>query len=356
MSLNQKGVAENEEKAKPLRHSEVHIWAMQLYIMLSSGIPVTTALESISRSDLPRIAPVCDQVARQISRGLSLSEAMAKANPGFSQFVLNLVLIGEKSGQISHVLKRISLRSSRRSKLERELKSALAYPVFLAIVSLGMAFFMAFYMFPKMLPFLTGLGVALPWPTRVLVWTTNNLSSGLLILTILMVGAGRLLTTSGDQRLQRVRDWLLFNSPVIGGVNQDRVYSDCLSDLHLMLEAGLDLMASLKTLNSTWPEHNERVKKCIQEIRAGAFFSDAVEKTEMLPHRFWVQIRSGEETGTLPDIFSMTAENLDEMVALRVTAIVGIVEPAIFLALGFVAGFIVMATFLPLYSLTSSAL
>lgn len=347
---------ESEVQLQPLKHHEVHAWALQLHIMQSSGVPLITSLESLSRSEIPRMAPASAMLVQKILAGHSLSTAINSIKPAFSPFVVNMVQIGESSGHLATVLQRISLRSARRDKMERGIKGALAYPFFLAVVSVGMALFMAFYMFPKLLPFLTGLGVALPLPTRILIWATGNLSSFLLIFTILAVGAGRLLATSPDARLTRIRQWLLYKSPVIGPLNRDRVYADCFSDLNLLLEAGCDLLSSLKLLHSPWPEHNDRVRRCIELIREGVDFGEAGELSGLFPRRFLLQVKSGEETGQLPHIFKIISEQLDEMVNLRVVSIVAIAEPAIFALMGLVTGFVVLATFLPLYSLTSTAL
>ena len=338
----------------PLRHHEVYAWALQLYIMLSSGIPILTALGSIAKSDIPRVAPASTLLAKKVLGGHTLSEAMASLKPAFNAFVVNLVVIGENSGLLSNVLERISQRASRRDKMERAVKGSLAYPFFLAAVCIGMALFMAFYMFPRLLPFLTKVGATLPWPTRVLVWTTSNLSSFLLIATILAVGLARLVSTS-DSRFERFRDWLLYDSPVIGTLNSHRVYADCLSDLHLLMDAGCDLVACLKLVHTPWPRFNRQVQQCLAELREGAEFSEAVERSGMFPRGFAIQIKSGEESGQLPRIFKMLSDNLDESVTLRVSQLVSVLEPTIFLVMGFFTGFVVLATFLPLYSLASSS-
>jgi type IV pilus assembly protein PilC len=345
-----------EVQPQPLRHHEVHAWALQMHIMQSSGVPLITSLESLSRSEIPRMAPASALLVKRLLAGHSLSMAVHSIQPAFSPFVVNMIEIGEKSGHLATVLQRISLRSARRDKMERGIKGALAYPFFLAVVSIAMALFMAFYMFPKMLPFLTGLGVELPAPTRLLIWATGNLSSLLLIFTILAVGAARLLANGADARVARARQWLLYQSPVIGPLNQERVYADCFSDLNLLLEAGCDLLSSLKLLHSPWVEHNERVSKCIELIRAGAEFGEAGEESALFPRRFMLQIKSGEESGQLPHIFKIISQQLDEQVNYRIAGIVAVAEPAIFMIMGVVTGFVVLATFLPLYSLTSSAL
>ena len=341
---------------QPLSHHEVYMWCLQTYIMLSSGVPLVSALESMATSDLPRVAPTCEVLAEKLSSGFRLSEAMKSLGNTFNDFIISIVVVGETTGGLAEVLERGSHRASRRDKTEREVRGALAYPFFLAVVSIGMALFMGFYMFPQLLPFLNGLGVPLPWPTRVLIWSTENLSSFVLIGTILVVWLIHLLLAGTDPRIQRFREWLLYNAPVVGELNADRTYADCASDLSLLLEAGCDLMTSLKSLQSGSPEYRKRIQKCIEAIQDGSDFPEAVEISGLFPRRFQMQIKSGDETGSLAKMFRHLSSVLDESITLRVAQLVQLLEPAILTIMGFVTGFVVLATFMPLYSMASTAL
>lgn len=340
----------------PLSHHDTHLWAFQLHIMLSAGITVVTSLESLSKSGLPRLSEACERLNEKIVGGMSLSQAMVSLRPTFSSLAINLVSIGEHSGQLSLVLRSLSLRASRRDRMERMLRSSLAYPVFLSTVSLGMALFMAFYMFPKILPFLVGLGVALPWPTRLLLWSVENLSSAVLIVTILLVGTARLMATSEGTPMARFRDKILYHSPVIGVLNRNRVYGDCFGDLHLLLEAGCDLLSSLKVIHSSWPEFNRRKERCLEELKAGSNFVEAVDSSQLFPRIFLLQLTSAEETGRLPRTFEMLSEQLDEMVILKTNWLTQILEPLVFVVMGIITGFVVLATFLPMYGVVTSTL
>ena len=159
-----------------------------------------------------------------------------------------------------------------------------------------------------------------------------------------------------DPRIQRFREWLLYNAPVVGELNADRTYADCASDLSLLLEAGCDLMTSLKSLQTGSPEYRKRIQKCIEAIQDGSDFPEAVEISGLFPRRFQMQIKSGDETGNLAKMFRHLSLVLDESITLRVAQLVQLLEPAILTIMGFVTGFVVLATFMPLYSMASTAL
>lgn len=341
-------------KYRPLSHHDTYVWALQLHIMFSSGVPLLEALESIARSELPRLAAASEVLAQKISQGYRLSRAMKTMAATFSPFVMNVIAVGEESGMLVGALQRISTRSLRRERMAQVLKRALAYPVLLAAAAIAMALFMACYMLPRILPFLMGSRIALPWPTRVLIWGTNNLGSLLLVVTILAAWGGRVLISSNHPRARRVRAWLLYESPLFGELNMDRIYADCFGDLQVLLDAQCDMVQSLKMLYLPWPEYRQRVLRCVEELCNGAEFSQAASVSGMLPAKFQLQLQTAEETGRLVPVLKHLSEYLDESVSARVEQLAGLLEPVVLCVMGLVTGFVVLATFLPLYCIPRS--
>ncbi len=353
-----KTVRENSSptRVEPFSNRDLHLWSMQLHTMLSAGVPLLVALESLARSELPRVAPTCSLLAALLTQGSSLSKACSRLKTAFQPFVVHLLSIGESSGKLVTVLERISLRAARREKMEQTIMKALAYPAFLSLVSLGMAFFMAFHMLPKLLPFLIGLEIELPKATVALIWGTELLAPFLLVVTVVAVSSGRLLLTGSAPWLQRLREWWVYEVPLFGSVNRSRVYAEMLRDLQLLTEAGCPLVQSLKSLSVPWPRLHARLQSCVRYIAEdGMSLSEAIEASDLFPRGFLLPIASGEEIGNLPHIFQCLADELERETAWRVTRAVAVIEPTIFLLMGLVVGFIVLATFLPFYSLATVA-
>lgn len=340
---------------QPLSDHEIHLWGLQMHLLLLSGMPLHSGLELLAAGEeLPRISAACDRLAAGISQGHRLSEAMHSLHPTFGTFALNLVSVGEKSGRLAEVFARIADRALRRGKTEQAIRGALAYPVFLTAVSGAMASFMAFYMFPRILPFLVGLKVDLPWPTRVLIWGTNHVGWLVLILTVLAAWVGYLLASEGNAGTQNIRNWLLYKSPIFGRLNRHRIYADCLADLYLLVEAQCSLLGSLRSLTPAWNEQRERISACVKAIETGSSVSEAVASSGMLPPFFYASISSAEETGHFSSTFRVLAEQLEESVIMEIERLLQLLEPLLMAGMGLLVGFIVVASFLPLYSLTSS--
>ena len=337
-----------------LTYQEVHLWGLQMHLLLGSGMPLHEGLELLAASeDLPRISGVCDRLAEGISQGLCLSQVMKRLHPTFSELVVNYVAIGEKSGRLHEVFARIAERSLRLGKTEQTVRSAMAYPIFLTLVSVAMAGFMAFYMFPRLLPLLTGLGVPLPWPTQALLWGTHHLAWLLALFTVACGWLGYILAADQNPRVERIRDWLLYHSPVIGRLNRNRVYSDCLGDLSMLLEAQSDLLVSFSSLRPAWLEQRERIRVCVKSIETGSSVSQAVEQSGMLPRWLLSPMSAAEETGQFAETFQYLSRQIEESVLIEIERLLQLLEPALMGGMGLITGFVVLATFLPLYSITS---
>lgn len=342
------------EELPTLTHQEVHLWGLQMHLLLGSGMPLHEGLELLAASeDLPRISSVCDRLAEGISQGLRLSQVMKLLHPTFSELVVSYVAVGEKSGRLHQVFARIAERSLRLGRTEQTVRSALAYPVFLTLVSVAMAGFMAFYMFPHLLPLLTGLGVPLPWPTRALLWGTHHLAWLLALFTVICGWLGYILAADHNPRLESFRDGLLYHSPVIGRLNRNRVYSDCLADLSMLLESQGDLLASLSSLRPPWMEQRQRILVCVKSIETGSSISQAVEESGVLPRWLLSPVSAAEETGQFAETFRYLSLQLEEAVLMELERLLQLLEPVLMGGMGLVTGFVVLATFLPLYSITS---
>lgn len=335
-----------EAELAQLSHHEVHLWALQMHLLLTSGMPLHHGLELLAASeDLPRIASVCELLAEGISQGHSLSKSMKALSPTFSDLVVNFVAIGEKTGRLHQVFERVSNRALQRGQTEQAVRAALAYPVFLTLVSVAMAAFMAFYMFPQILPFLTGLGVPLPWPTRVLIWVTGHLGWAILCFTVLAGWLGYLMSAQAD--------WFYYQAPVLGRINRNRVYADSLADLAMMLESQGDLLVSLDSLRPPWRAQRQRVLACVKAVETGSSVSQAVEESGLFPDWLLAPIAAAEETGEFSTTFKYLADQLEEAVLMELERLLQLLEPLLMATMGLVVGFVVLATFLPLYSLTT---
>ena len=157
------------QKRKP-KLQELATFTQQLANLLSSGMPLTVALNSMTHLESKGIsADVSKDLKQDVMEGRSLSDSMAKQPRIFSDLYVNMVRAGESSGALVEVLRRMADHFERFAQVQSKFTSALVYPAFVSVVGIGIMFFFMTYMLPKFMTIFEGMNVPLPMMTQILV-------------------------------------------------------------------------------------------------------------------------------------------------------------------------------------------
>src|SRR4051794_9439049 len=177
------------QKRKP-KLQELATFTQQLANLISSGMPLTVALNSMTHLESKGIsADVSRDLKQDVMEGRSLSDAMAKQPRIFSDLYINMVRAGESSGALVEVMRRMADHFERFAEVQAKFSSALIYPAFVAVVGAGIMFFFVTYMLPKFMSIFEGMNVPLPIMTQMLVKISNVFKGywWLMILTVMAV-------------------------------------------------------------------------------------------------------------------------------------------------------------------------
>src|SRR5512137_424558 len=207
------------QKRKP-KLQELATFTQQMANLLSSGMPLTVALNSMTHLESKGIsADVSRDLKQDVMEGRSLSDAMSKQPRIFSDLYVNMVRAGESSGALVEVLRRMSDHFERFAQVQSKFTSALIYPAFVAVVGLAIMFFFMTYMLPKFLSIFQGMNVPLPLMTQMLVGI-SHMFSGYWWLMLLSVVAGLILFTrfqASTEGRRKLDQWKM-QAPVFGRV------------------------------------------------------------------------------------------------------------------------------------------
>src|SRR5208282_3207209 len=164
------------QKRKP-KLQELATFTQQMANLLSSGMPLTVALNSMTHLESKGIAADVSRDLRQdVREGRSLSDAMMKQPRIFSDLYVNMVRAGESSGALVEVLRRMADHYEKFAAVQAKFSSALIYPAFVAVVGLGIMFFFMTYMLPKFMTIFQGINVELPMMTQILIGISHVFS------------------------------------------------------------------------------------------------------------------------------------------------------------------------------------
>ena len=337
-----------------LDSNQARMAVLELSVFLNSGISLHVALNSMMRSEMPAVALFAGGVLKRIETGYPLSKAVMATSGSLGPVGLSVIRAGEQTGRLARVLAELSARMDRQHRSRSQLISALTYPAGIVVITGLLVFFMTTYMLPR---FLLAAGPALknpPLPTLLLMKVAS--AGAPLTLLLLMAACSVPWFMSEVPAAARARNWLLYESPVIGDIGRSADMARLCGDLGLLLDAGMTLDRSLKILSPGDPRIAQSLLAVNRSLQLGETFGEAVRNAEAFPPLFEAFVAVGEETGTLPKLLRLQAEILEADTEHKTTETIRLIEPAALTILGMVVGFVVLGCFLPVYQLISDNL
>jgi general secretion pathway protein F len=319
----------------------------QLSILLSSGVPLMEAFQSLSAEHKGFYREMLIAVKERVSGGASLSKALEEFSRIFPEFYINMVRSGEQSGTLDKVLVRLADFLENRNALRAKVRSAMIYPLLMLGISIIVLSFLFTFVIPKIVKIFDDTKAALPFITIVLIFVSNVFIKYWWAILGVVTGAGiivrRLLL---PHRL--FVDGLLLRLP--GNVIQSLYYSRFAGNLGFLLEGGLPMLKALSL--SARSMGNKKLEASVLDAERRVAEGQSLSLTlEGFPPVFIQLISTGEKSGKLPDTLKRAALAYEEEFNRKVNRAVSLFEPAMILTMGLVVLFIVFAVLLPMFQL-----
>ncbi len=332
------------------------VFNQQFLTLIRAGLPILSSLDLLAKrqKNLPFRAQLED-VASRVKTGESISSAF-EAQGNVPVVYTTTLLAGERSGNLEEVLQRYLDFQRVALTFRKKLRASLIYPAFLVVMVVGLFIFLITFVVPRFAELYTQLGTQLPSLTVLLLSTGQNAQHYGIYALVVLVLLGVLLfrwtkTEAGMATVDRVRIAL----PFVGGVwlrYQVGLFSRTLSTL---LTGGLPLVPSLETAARSIESKQiaKAVYRSVETVREGKGLSNSLEKTGVFPELSIEMIEVGESTGALPQMLNSVAEFFEEDVQTSLAAIMSLIEPLILIFMGVVVVAILIALYLPIFSLGS---
>jgi type IV pilus assembly protein PilC len=354
-SVKARGVLGSGRKKK-VKLETFLVFNQQFLTLIKAGLPILGSLELLGRrqKNLDFRAQLED-VAARVKTGESISEAF-EAQGGFPVVYTTTLLAGERSGNLEEVLQRFLDFQRVSLTFRKKLVASLIYPALLIVMVLGLFIFLITFVVPRFAQLYDQLGTKLPALTTFLLDLGKMAQSYGLYVGAVMAVVGFLLyrwmkTEAGATTVDRIRIAL----PVFGNVwlkYQVGLFSRTLSTL---LTGGLPLVPSLETAARSIDSRQigKAVYRSVETVREGKGLSDSLQATKVFPELAIEMIEVGESTGALPQMLNSVAEFFEEDVQTNLTAAMSLIEPLILIVMGVVVVTILIALYLPIFSLSA---
>jgi type IV pilus assembly protein PilC len=349
-----KGLAAKGGVAKRVKLEPFLIFNQQFLTLIRAGLPILSSVDLLAkRQKASTLRNQLEDVAVRVRTGQSLSAAF-EAQGGFPVIYTTSLLAGERSGNLEEVLARYLAFQRIALTFRKKLIASLFYPVLLIIMVTGLFIFLISFVVPRFGALYDQIGTKLPAITVFMLAMGKDFQSylpyGLVAIAAIAYGLFRWSRTdSGANRIDSAR----IAMPIFGNIwvkYQVALFSRTLSTL---LSGGLPLVPSLETAaNSIGSRQLSRaVKQSVTSVREGKGLAASLKNTKIFPELSIEMIEVGEATGALPGMLNSVAEFFEEDVQTALTAALSLIEPAILIVMGGVVVTILIALYLPIFSL-----
>lgn len=337
---------------------DLALMTRQFGVLLEAGMPLVEALTALlDQTPRPRLKKAIYDIRDKVKSGNSLADALARHPRIFSPLYSNMVRAGEAGGALEQVLQRLAEIEEHQAKLKSQIKSAIAYPVFMAVVAVSIVTFLMLVIVPKITTIFEKQGQELPTITRVMVgisrfvghywWLIIGVIALVFFLWRLWVR-----TDSGRMRWDRIR----LKLPLYGTLQIKLISARFARTLGTMLQSGLTMMNSLDVVKTVIG--NKPIEESMADVKAGVRrgrdLAQPLRDTGFFPPMLVHMIDLGQRSGQIEDMLLRVAETYDDDVRLATEAMVGLLEPIIIIVMGVFVGFLVLAILLPILSMSQS--
>lgn len=345
------------KRRKKLDMEKFLIFNQQFNTLFRAGLPILKALDLLAeRLTDRRMSPVIAEVRDEVKRGTLLSEAFRRQGI-FPPIYVTSVMAGEKSGALGEVLERYVNYQRLALAVRKKILLSLLYPSILIVLVALLVVFLVTFVVPRFASLYQTTNAELPVLTRYLIafgmGAQEYIVIGVLALTGGIVGARLYLRTETGKIFA---DRLKMRVPVLKEIWTKYQVAQISRLLSTLLAGGIPLVQGLETASESIgsPLLRQALDRSRQMVREGQSLSAAFAATKIVPPLAIDMIEVGESTGALPAMLSSVAEFYEDDVNTRMQAALSLIEPAIMIFMGLFVAFVLLALYLPIFSLADT--
>ncbi len=335
------------------------LFTRQMGTMVKSGVPMLQALESIQKSTTnKRLIEVLQAIRADLDRGVELSGAMARHPKFFGDYYVNMVRVGEGTGQLEEVFKRLFEQLEFDKHMKQKIKGALRYPMFVIIaISIAISI-LSIFVIPVFAKVFSGMGVQLPVLTQVLIavsdfavhyWWVVLAAGGLAVYMF------RLYTATPDGHYKW--DKLKLKFPVIGSIMAKATIARFCRSFATASKSGVPIVQTFTLVSRVVDNafYEERILTMRSGVERGESMLRVAQGSGIFSPLELQMISVGEETGAIDDMLEQVANMYQDEVEYEVSRISESIEPILLAAMGVLVAILLLGIFMPLWDLTQLA-
>jgi len=347
--------ARDRDLLSRIKSADLSLAIRQLATLLHAGMPLVPALAAlVEQLKHQPLAPVIQDIQARVNAGTSLAAA-CRPYPGlFSDLFLRMVYAGESSGSLEAVLLRLAEMMEKRDRLAAQIRSALAYPLVMILVAIGVVIFLMSFVVPSLTGIFLEMNQQLPWPTRLLIRMSSFLEGNLLWLVLaaaaLAVGGRRYIQSgSGKPKWDRFK----LKLPVFGPLLRKAEAARFTRMLGIMLSSGISILDTLTIAQTIIQNHflAQSLDSVKQSVARGEPIARSLRRTGLFSPIVYHTIAIGEISGNLEEQLAGIAGSYETELETAARTLMSLLEPVLLIVMAAWVGFIVLAILLPIFEI-----
>jgi type IV pilus assembly protein PilC len=333
----------------------VAIFTRQFSVMIDAGLPLVQCLEILgSQQEHKAFKRALLTIRQDVESGSSLADAMRKHPKVFNDLYTNMVAAGEAGGILDTILQRLAAYIEKAVKLNSQVKSAMIYPVAVISIACIVVTIILWKVIPVFAALFAGLGAELPMPTRIVIALSNFIADYWWLMSIVIVATiFSLRKYHATYRGKRVLDGLMLKMPIFGMLLRKIAVARFCRTLSTLTSSGVPILDGLtitaKTAGNSIVE--DAIMATRKSVEEGKTISEPLGDTDVFPTMVVQMIAVGEQTGALDTMLSKIADFYEDEVDNAVAGLMKLLEPVLIAFLGVAIGGIVIAMYMPMFTL-----
>lgn len=362
--LRDQGVTPKSVKKKPkplfgqkkINGGDIALFTRQIATMLEAGVPLLQALEMVAKGvDNPRIRDLMLTISADVGSGSPLAASLRKHPDVFDSLYCDLVDSGEQSGSLETIYDRIATYREKSEILKAKIKKALVYPASVIVVALAVTVILLVFVVPQFEAVFKDFGAELPAMTRFVVTLSEIVQAYFLYVAAGLVVAGWLFKRAfkKSQKLRDTVDRLSLKIAIVGTILNKAAVARFARTLSTTFAAGVPLISALESAagasgNAVYRDSILRIR---EEVSSGMQMNTAMQSADLFPTMAVQMVFIGEESGALDDMLAKVANIYEREVDDLVDNLTALLEPMIMVVIGVLVGGLIVAMYLPIFSL-----
>jgi type IV pilus assembly protein PilC len=342
---------------KRIKAADLAALCSQLTTMLEGGIPITSALSIVAEDvENAQLQQVLQQLVEKMQKGQPLSESIAQFPKVFNQLSCAIILAGEIGGNLPAALQRLAEYFENRDRLKSKVRSAISYPIFISMFIIVLVIFIMTFIVPRFRVIFDELGGNLPAFTQAFMGFYDGLHNN--AITIIGSFIGLIVSAvliSKTKKGHRSFSRIALHLPLIGKILAQAFVAMFCRTMATLLAAGVSVLEVFDILSSM--TRNDIIKSAIvqakEHVVGGSDVSLSMSTAGFFPNMLVKMVQVGEESGSLSTVLEKTAQYYERKVDATITLVMSLLEPIMIVTVGAIVMVIVLALYLPIFSMSN---